>query len=60
MKIRPAWQSVRITLNIDIDGPDSVVIGFPDQLPAASIWFEIWGVVDPGEKISIFRAISPK
>src|SRR6218665_2695254 len=26
MKIRPAWQSVRITLNINIDGPDSVVI----------------------------------
>src|SRR6218665_3135519 len=23
---------------------------------AASIWFEIWGVVDPGKKISIFRA----
>ena len=21
---------------------------------AASIWFEIWGVVDPGQKISIF------
>ena len=20
----------------------------------ASIWFEIWGVVDPGQKISIF------
>jgi len=32
MKIRPAWKSVRITLNIDIDGPYSAVIGSPDQL----------------------------
>jgi len=23
-------------------------------VPAASIWFEIWGVVDPGKKILIF------
>jgi len=25
-----------------------------NTLPAASIWFEIWGVVDPGERIRIF------
>src|SRR6218665_3964610 len=27
---------------------------------AASIWFEIWGVVDPGQKISIFPGKLPK
>src|SRR6218665_422542 len=25
------------------------------SLAAASIWFEIWGVVDPGQKILIFE-----
>ena len=28
--------------------------GEVDEKPAASIWFEIWRVVDPGQKISIF------
>ena len=32
-----------------IDSVDSVA-----TRPAASIWFENWGVVDPGEKNSIF------
>jgi len=27
---------------------------------AASIWFEIWGVVDPGKKNSIFTGKFPK
>jgi len=31
MKIRPAWESVRITLNINTDGLDSVVIGSRDH-----------------------------
>src|SRR6218665_3367640 len=29
-------------------------------LAAASIWFEIWGVVDPGEKIWIIQGKFPK
>ena len=30
MKIRPAWKSIQITLNRDIDGQGGVVIGFRD------------------------------
>ena len=35
---------------------------FTDSLSsaAASIWFENWGVVDPGEKFRSLQAISPK
>src|SRR6218665_2960544 len=34
------------------------VIGYDDISSVAPIWFEIWGVVDPGKKIDFSRQIS--
>jgi len=32
----------------------AIAVQFSLLPPAASIWFEIWGAVDPGQKNSIF------
>jgi len=38
---------------VEVLGPS--VFHRRQSAPAASIWFEIWGVMDPGQKISIFQ-----